>query len=187
MDTYEDPATWLPEPARPRWTLALKFVAGLLFFPLLCAFWLAVAAVLFVVGLFADAIAAVSEGFGRGYVKFTGDVLDGIARLGSWCVTWPELRHEGDAAYYRARVEKVVGRWTERASAPHEPRKARPPVECEIPRRDYRGVGGRYVAEVALAQGWELRPTDVRRQVRLWWSAASRPEGAGVIDTAHGA
>ncbi|CAM5480158.1 hypothetical protein STENM223S_01373 [Streptomyces tendae] len=68
-------------------------------------------------------------------------------------MTWPELRHEGDTAYYRARVEKVVGRWTERASAPHEPGKARPPVECDIPRRDYRGVGGRYVAEVALAQG----------------------------------
>ncbi|MFG3246079.1 hypothetical protein [Streptomyces sp. NPDC048187] len=185
MDTYEDPATWLPEPARPRWTLALRFVATLLFFPLLCAFWLAVAAVLFVVGLFADAIAAVSESFGRGYMRFMDDVLDDIARLGRWCVTWPELRHEGDAAYYRARVEKVVGRWTERACAPPEPKKARPPVECEISRRDYRGVGGRYVAEVALAQGWELRPTDVRKEVRLWWSAASRPEGAGAVDAAR--
>ncbi|GHC14984.1 hypothetical protein GCM10010348_43530 [Streptomyces anthocyanicus] len=185
MDTYEDPATWGPEPVRPRWSLALKFVATLLFFPLLCAFWLAVAAVLFVVGLFADGIAAVSEGFGRGYMRFVDDVLGGTARLGSWCVTWPELRHEGDTAHYRARVDKVVGNWTERASAPREPKKARPPVECEIPRRVYRGVGGRYVAEVALAQGWELRPTDVRKEVRLWWSAASHPQDASVADTAR--
>ncbi|MEV5761473.1 hypothetical protein ACIQHU_23035 [Streptomyces tendae] len=185
MDTYEDPATWGPEPVRPRWSLALRFVATLLFFPLLCAFWLAVAAVLFVVGLFADGIAAVSESFGRGYMRFMDDVLGGIARLGSWCVTWPELRHEGDTAYYRARVDKAVGNWTKQASAPREPKKARPPVECEIPRRVYRGVGGRYVAEVALAQGWELRPTDVRKEVRLWWSAASHPQDASVTDTAR--
>ncbi|MFI8489926.1 hypothetical protein [Streptomyces rubrogriseus] len=185
MDTYEDPAAWGPEPVRPRWSLALRFVATLLVAPLLCVLWPATAVVLFVVGLFADGIAAVSEGFGRGYVKFTGDVLDGIVRLGSWCVTWPELRHEGDAAYYRARVDKVVGNWTERASAPRERKKARPPVECEIPRRVYRGVGGRYVAEVALAQGWELRPTDVRKEVRLWWSAASHPQDAPLTDTAR--
>ncbi|WP_243860298.1 hypothetical protein [Streptomyces sp. BK208] len=55
------------------------------------------------------------------------------------------------------------------------PKKASPPVECEISRRDHRGTGGRYAAEVALAQGWELRPADVRKEVRLWWSAASPP------------
>ncbi|MGW7279952.1 hypothetical protein ACWGIV_16925 [Streptomyces sp. NPDC054844] len=136
--------------------------------------WPAVAAVLFVVGLFADATAAVSEGFERGCVRFTGDALGGIARLGAWCVSWPELRHEGDVGYYRARVDRRVAAWTARASAPHEPKRRRPPVECEIPRRDHRGVGGWYVAEAALAQGWELRPTDVHKEVRLWWSAASR-------------
>ncbi|MFC9914251.1 hypothetical protein [Streptomyces sp. NPDC059862] len=173
MDVYENPADWTPEPARPRWKLSLLFSATLVFFPLLCALWLAVAAVLFVVGLFADAIAAVSDRFERGYMRFMDRTLGAIAGLASWCVSWPELRHEGDAEYYRARADKVVARWTARASAPHEPRKPRPPVECAIPLRDYRGVGGRYVAEVALAQGWELRPTDVRKEVRLWWSAAS--------------
>ncbi|WP_267716353.1 hypothetical protein [Streptomyces sp. CoH17] len=43
----------------------------------------------------------------------------------------------------------------------------------------------RYVAEVALAQGWELRPTDVRKEVRLWWSAASRPQDASAAGTAR--
>ncbi|MGX1253595.1 hypothetical protein RKD48_006106 [Streptomyces ambofaciens] len=125
METYEDPATWAPEPVRPRWSLVLKFVATLLFFPLLCAFWLAAAAVLFVVGLFADAIAAVSEGFGRGYMRFMDHTLGGIARLGSWCVTWPELRHEGDVPYYRARVEKVVGNWTRQGPPPRTSRRRR--------------------------------------------------------------
>ncbi|MFF6864006.1 hypothetical protein [Streptomyces ardesiacus] len=104
MGAYEDPATWTPEPVRPRWSPALKFVASLLFIPLLGAFWL-----------------------------------------------------------------------------------KRPPVECETPRRDYRGVGGRYVAEAALAQGWEPRPTDVREEVRLWWSAASRPQDASAAGTARDA
>jgi hypothetical protein len=73
-------------------------------FPAVCVPWVAVAAALFIVGLFADAIAAVSDRF-------------------------------------------------ERAD---------------------RGVGGWYVVEVALARGWELRPADVREEVRLWWSAASK-------------
>ena len=68
---------------------------------------------------------------------------------------------------------RKLGRWTAKASAPRGPKKARPPVECAIPLRDYRGAGGSYVAQVALAQGWELRPTDVRKEVRLWWTAAS--------------
>ncbi|MFF7870145.1 hypothetical protein ACFZCT_27270 [Streptomyces qaidamensis] len=89
-------------------------------------------------------------------------------------MTWPELRHEGDVEYYRARVDRVVAARTARASAPAGPKKPKPPAECAIPLRDYRGVGGWYVAEVALAQGWELRPTDRRREVRLWWPAASR-------------
>ncbi|MFE7929877.1 hypothetical protein ACFU6S_14255 [Streptomyces sp. NPDC057456] len=173
MHAYEDPATWTREPTRPRWQLVLRFAATLGCFPVLCALWLGVAAVLFVVGLFADAIAAVSDSFERGYLRFTDDTLGGIVRLGSWFVTWPELRHEGDTEYYQARVDRRVAHWTTLASAPHEPKKARPPVECAIPLRDYRGVSAGYVAEVAVGQGWELRPSDVRKEVRLWWSAAS--------------
>lgn len=71
------------------------------------------------------------------------------------------------------RPEKVVGEWTAKAANPRDPKKFRRVMECETPMRDYRGVGGSYVAQVALAQGWELRPTDMRKEVRLWWSAAS--------------
>ncbi|MEV0176420.1 hypothetical protein AB0I00_35570 [Streptomyces sp. NPDC050803] len=163
MDVYEDPATWTPEPVRARWKLALRFVGTVLFVPLFCVFWLAAAVVLSVVDTVAEAVGA--TGTGRAFAR--------ISHLPSWCVSWPELRYEGDTAYYKARVERVVGDWTAKALAPRNLKKYRRLVECEIPLRDYRGVGGWYVAEVAVAQGWELRPTDVRNEVRLWWSAAS--------------
>lgn len=78
--------------------------------------------------------------------------------------------------YHRTRVDKVVGGWTDRASAPREPGKPLWPVECEIPWSVYRGVGGHYVVETATAQGWELRPSEPQTSVRLWWSAATRGE-----------
>ncbi|MCT9140451.1 hypothetical protein [Streptomyces violarus] len=174
MDVYEDPVTWTAEPVRPRWQLALRFAGSVVWFPVVCVLWAAVAAAFFVVGLFADAITAFSDTFEGRYVNAMDRTLGRVARLASWCVTWPELRHEGDIGFYKARVDKAVGDWTTRASAPYEPKKPRPPVECAIRMRDYRGVGGWYVAEVALAQGWELRPTDVGKEVRLWWSAASK-------------
>ncbi|MGC9439224.1 hypothetical protein [Streptomyces sp. WG5] len=176
MSTSEYPQSWAPGPVRPRWRLALRFAATLVFFPLLCVVWPAVAVVLFVVGLFTDAVTALRQGFGDGCMRFMDDTLGAIARLGSWCVSRPELRHEGGTAYYRARVDRTVARWTARAT---DPEGGESPVECEIPRRDHGGAGGRYVAEVALAQGWELRPTDVRTEVRLRWSAASVPGVAG--------
>lgn len=143
--------------------MTLCFFGTVLFLPVFCVFWLAAAVVLSFVDVIAEAIASTN----------TGRTFQRLSRLPSWCVSWPELRHEGDTEYYRTRVDTVVARWTARASAPLEPRKPRSPAECAIPLRDYRGVGGRYVAEVALAQGWVLRPTDVRKEVRLWWSAAS--------------
>ncbi|MFD5132838.1 hypothetical protein [Streptomyces olindensis] len=171
MNVYEDPSTWTAEPVRPRWRLALRFAGGVVWFPVVGVLWVAVAVTGFVVGLFADAV--VSSRFERAYVDFVGATLRRVKGLASWCVTWPELLHEGDADYYKARVDRVVRDWTARAAAPRHPKKSRPSVECAIPLRDYRGVGGWYVAEVALAQGWELRPTDPRTEVRLWWSTAS--------------
>jgi hypothetical protein len=174
MDVYVDPSTWTAEPVRPRWQLALRFAGSVIWFPLVCVLWVAVMIPLFVIGMFADGIAAASDRFERAYMNFFDAALSRVARLASGCVTWPELCHEGDTDYYKARVDKAVAKRTARASAPVEKNKPRPPAECAIPLRAYRGVGGWYVAEVALPQGWELRPTDVRKEVRLWWSAASK-------------
>ncbi|KUO03115.1 hypothetical protein [Streptomyces caeruleatus] len=176
MYEYEDPSRWTPEPVRPRGKLTLLFLASVVFFPVLVVVWLAVFAVLLAVGVLTEVIAAFSDRYEQGFMKVMDRTLGPLMDLAGWCVTWPELRHEGDTEYYRARVDKVVARWTARASAPARPNKAKPPVECAIRLRDYRGVGGGYVAYAARAQGWELRPTDVRKEVRLWWSAASPAE-----------
>ncbi|KMS73250.1 membrane protein [Streptomyces viridochromogenes] len=175
MYEYEDPSRWMPEPVRPQGQLTLLFIASVVFFPVLVVVWLAAFAVLLAVGLLTEVIAAFSDRYEQGFLKLMDRTLDLLAGLASWCVTWPELRHEGDTAYYRARVDKVVARWTARASAPARPNRVKPPVECAIRLRDYRGVGGGYVTEAARAQGWELRPTDVRKEVRLRWAAASQP------------
>ncbi|MET9764061.1 hypothetical protein ABZ016_34250 [Streptomyces sp. NPDC006372] len=176
MDVYEDRSTWTAEPVRPRWQLALRFAGSVVWFPVVCVLGAAVMAAFLVVGMFAEVITVFSSRLERGYLNAMGSALKRVGWLASWCVSWPELRHEGDADFYKARVGKVVGRWTARASAPRKPNMPPPPVECAIPLRKYRGVGGWYVAEVALSQGWELRPTDVSKEVRLWWSAASKAD-----------
>lgn len=175
MYGYEDPARWMPEPVRPRGKLTLLFIASVVFFPVLVVVYLAVFAALLAVAVLTEVIAAFSDRYERGFMKLMDRILDPLAGLARWCVTWPELRHEGDTAYYRARVDKVLARRTARASAPPRPNRAKPPVECVIRLRDYRGVGGGYVAQAAHAQGWELRPSDVRKEVRLGWAAATHP------------
>ncbi|WP_432118837.1 hypothetical protein [Streptomyces sp. bgisy032] len=176
MDVYEDPAAWTAEPVRSRRQLALRFAGSVVWFPVVCVLWAALAVTFVVVGMFAELITAFSSSLERRLVDSVEAPLNRVARLASWCVSWPELRHEGDAGFYRARVDKAVAKRTAQASAPVGPGRPKPPAECAIPLRVYRGVGGWYVAEVALAQGWELRPSDVSREVRLRWPAAS---GAG--------
>ncbi|KKD08499.1 membrane protein [Streptomyces sp. WM6386] len=173
MHVYENHAAWAPERVRPKGQLVLRFILTVLYTPVQFLMWLVALVIFLAVSLVTEIITVFSTSFEQGLFKAGDRVLDPLAKWPSWCVSWPELRHEGDTAYYRARVEKAVGRWTKRASVPRDPKKPRPPVECAIPLRDYRGVGGAYVAQVAVAQGWELRPTDVRKEVRLWWSAAS--------------
>ncbi|RZB20589.1 hypothetical protein StrepF001_05695 [Streptomyces sp. F001] len=174
MLAYEDPATWGPKPVRPRWQLVLRFIATVVCFPVLCVVGLATFVLFIALAFLTELIAMFSSRYERGFGEVMESALDRVVGLGSWFVTWPQLRHEGDTEYYRAKVDKVVADWTARASAPPEPDKAEPPVECEIALSVYRGVGGRYLTEVALAQGWELRPSDVRKEVRLRWSAATR-------------
>ncbi|MCF1598272.1 hypothetical protein [Streptomyces muensis] len=175
MYAYEDPSRWAPEQVRPRGQLTLLFIATVFFFPVLVVVWLAVFAVMLGVGLLTEVIAAFSDRYEQGYLKVMDWTMDRLWSTAGWCVTWPELRHEGDTEYYRARVDKVLARHTARASAPPRPNRAKPSPECAVRLRDYRGVGGGYVAEAARAQGWELRPTDARKEVRLWWAAAPYP------------
>ncbi|MEV5982357.1 hypothetical protein [Streptomyces sp. NPDC052114] len=169
---------WVAWPARPRWQLVLRFVGTVLFMP----FWIALGIAVFLgtlaIGLLTEVIAAVSSSYEKAFDGFMDRAMGRITTLPRWCVLWAEMRHEGDAAYYRAVVDKQLARWTARASAPRVPKKPRPPSECEIFRRDYRGCGGHYVVQAAAAQGWELRPSTPGESIRLWWSAASDPDHA---------
>src|SRR4051794_10164843 len=94
MSMYEDPATWAPEPVRPRGQLVLRFLVTVVYLPFQCLLTLASWAFLLAVGFATEVIAAVSESYERGFDKFMDRVLDRTTRLPSWCVTWPELRHE---------------------------------------------------------------------------------------------
>ncbi|MGE6734558.1 hypothetical protein, partial [Streptomyces sp. NPDC059900] len=166
---------WVAWPVRPRWQLVLGFTGMIVYVP----FWIALAAVVMagvIVVLFLSEIVEAVSDSGERKLNALADGMLELLRMPGWCVTWPELRHEGDTAYYRARVDKVVGRWTAQASAPKKPKKPAPPVECEIPWRNYRGAGGHYVVETAAARGWELRPSEPQESIRLWWSAATRGE-----------
>ncbi|MFF7445282.1 MULTISPECIES: hypothetical protein [unclassified Streptomyces] len=172
MHVYEETATWTAEPTRPKGQLVFRFVLTVLYTPVQFVMWLVAFVAFLAISLATEIITVFSTSYEQGLFKAGDRLLDPLSRWPSWCVSWPELRHEGDTAYYRARVEKKVGRWTKRASAPRKAQQARPSDECAIPLRDYRGVGGWYVAQVAHAQGWELRPTDVRKEVRLRWRTA---------------
>lgn len=169
--------SWVAWPVRPRWQLALGFIASLAYVPLWCVLAVVVVAGVLVVLLLMQIVEAVSSSAEKKLDGLSDRMLERL-RVPDWCVTWPELRHEGDTAYYRARVDTFLDRWTALASAPPEPKKQRPPVECRLPWRNYRGVGGDYVVTAAAARGWELRPSEPDEAIRLWWSAASDP-GAG--------
>ncbi|MFF1375129.1 hypothetical protein [Streptomyces sp. NPDC058308] len=173
---------WVAWPVRPRWQLMLRFAATVVFMPFWIAFGIVVFCATLAIGLLTEVVAAVSSSYEKGFDRFMDSAMGRITTLPRWCVLWSEARYEGDTEHYRAEVDKQLARWTARASAPREPRKPRPPTECEIPRRVYRGVGGHYVVRAAAAQGWELRPSEPEKSIRLWWSAASAPEG-----TAHSA
>ncbi|MCI3929757.1 hypothetical protein [Streptomyces sp. AN091965] len=175
---HEGPEQWRAEPVRPTWQLALLFMVTVVVLPVWWLLLLVLAVVAIVIALFAE-ILTVIPGFESGAERVMDRVLGLIAIWPRWTVTWPELRHEGDEGFYRARVDGYLDTWTKRASRPKEEKKPNPPVECEVPLRKYRGVGGGYVVEAAAARGWELRPSDPAEEIRLWWSAASEPGATG--------
>lgn len=175
---YQGQREWLAEPTRPPWQLWPRFVLTVLILPVWWLLLVVVALATIVVAMFAE-ILTIIPGFERGADRAMDAVLSKISLWPRWSVTWSELRHEGDAAFYRARVDEYLDKLTKRASAPKVPKKPAPPVECEVPWRTYRGVGGAYVVEAAALRGWELRPSDPAAEIRLWWSAASAPGATG--------
>jgi hypothetical protein len=171
MHSYQDPAAWEPAPVRPRAWLIRRFVLSTAYRPvhwllalLIWGFVLGFASLAEIVTTFSTRAEDAAGGF--------ADRLLARAALPSWCVRWREVRHEGDAAYYRELVDKAVARRTAQVSGP------KPGVSRDwvLPVRDYRGAGARYVAERAQARGWQLRPSDVRKEVSLYWPHVPSPK-----------
>ncbi|MFC5144817.1 hypothetical protein [Streptomyces aureoversilis] len=170
--TNEGLKQWHAEPVRPRRQLVLRFLATVVVLPLWWLLLLAAFVVAFVIALFAE-ILTVIPAFERGAERVMDAVLSKIVVWPRWAVTWPELRHEGDSNFYRARVDACLDTRTKRASAARDEKNAIPPVECEVPLRKYRGVGGGYVIEAARLRGWQVMPSDPKDEIRLRWSSAS--------------
>ncbi|WP_053048727.1 hypothetical protein [Streptomyces antioxidans] len=161
--------SWGPLPPRSTFSLLTRFVLTVLLLPL----WWALIVVLFLcfipVVIVAE-IFTVIPGFEKGFAGLVDKFGGGVKAWPAWCVTLPELRHEGDAAFYRARVDKRIDSWTAKELAAQKAEKAPPPGPHDIPVRAYRGVGAGHVVEAARARGWELshdRPSDPLRVVRL--------------------
>ncbi|MEW2625830.1 hypothetical protein [Streptomyces sp. NPDC048106] len=172
MNSFEDPAAWEPPPARHRGWLAVRFVASLLYWPVHVLLCVLIFGAVMAWAAVMDVVTAFSELAERAAER-QGDLLTGPMSLPSWYVGLREVRHEGDADYYRARVDRAIARRTRRVS---RPRPTSPPGR-RIPLRAYRGAGPRYVADRALAQGRRLRPSDVRRELNLYWPAPDTDKG----------
>src|SRR3954452_2734597 len=103
-----------------------RFVLSVLILPL----WWLLLAVLFLVllafALVADVFTLI-PGFEKGFGKQMDRFHEAVELWPAWCVTWPELRHEGDADYYRARADERVAGPTRKQPAAGKAKKAPPP------------------------------------------------------------
>ncbi|MEU1667751.1 hypothetical protein ABZ547_30100 [Streptomyces sparsogenes] len=165
---YRD-ESWGPLPARPMALLVPLFLLTVVVLPVWWLLLLAVFLVFLGVAVVGEVLSLV-PGFEKGFFKLIDWFGDRVEIWPRWCVTLPELLHEGDAAFYRARVDKKLGAWTRKEEEARAARKAPPPGPHDIPLRDFRGVGAGHVVQAARELGWELshdRPTDPERVVRL--------------------
>ncbi|MFD3484011.1 hypothetical protein [Streptomyces sp. NPDC058665] len=105
----------------------------------------------------------------KGFLKGLGRLGDRVTLWPRWFVSWPELRHESDADFYRARADEAVAKHTTAATTPLK-NGGVPPWTCVIPVRKYRAVGAGYVLRTAEARGWALRHdewSDLPDELRL--------------------
>ncbi|WP_327322757.1 hypothetical protein OG735_09890 [Streptomyces sp. NBC_01210] len=162
-------SSWEPLPARSVAELTLRFVLTVIVLPLHWAMLLAGFAFFLAIAFVGDLFALI-PGFEKGFEKTIDALGDRLQVWPRWFVSWPELRHEGDTAFYGRRADKEVADWTRKATAPHGKNKPVPPSTCEIPVRKYRAVGAGYVLRTAEAQGWALRHdeySDLPHEIRL--------------------
>ncbi|MFD6415362.1 hypothetical protein [Streptomyces sp. NPDC060194] len=167
MDDYDDPA-WGPLPVRPaglRWPL---FALTLVFLPLWWVAWVFIAAFFYGVAVVAEVVVLLVPRVENAALRVLDATLGRIPFVPLWCVTPVALVREGDAEWYRRRVEGRVARQTRRVETSGVRREYHRDMELGV--HFFRGAGAGYVLRVAGEQGWTLRSmprSHPRRRLRL--------------------
>ncbi|WP_336052223.1 hypothetical protein [Streptomyces sp. CA2R101] len=148
---HHDPS-WEPLPVRGTFRLTCQFLLTIVYAPVHWILCTALSLALIALG-FALELVSWLPGVETGYKKLFDIVFAVFPWSPRWFVTLPELRHEGDTAFYQARVEAALSRWSDNWKWPH----------TTLPVRTYRAVGAAYVAQRAGEFGWRLQdPADQR-------------------------
>ncbi|PRY00760.1 hypothetical protein [Allonocardiopsis opalescens] len=176
MPDHDDPA-WGPLPARPaalRWLLLLPLT--LLFLPLWWVLWVLFAICCYGAAAVAQLLVYLVPRAETGAVRVLDALLSRVPFIPLWCVTPVALVRDGDTAYYRARVDRRVGRQTRLVETAGPAREIH--RDLDLGAHYYRGAGAAYVLGVASEQGWRLHPvlrSHPRRRLRLRHDGRPRP------------
>ncbi|MFI6012066.1 hypothetical protein ACIBAG_25155 [Streptomyces sp. NPDC051243] len=157
---HRDPS-WDPLPVRGTARLTCQFLLTTVYAPVHWILWAALFLVLIAFAFVIEVLSLI-PGVEKGYDKLMDTVLRVVPFWPRWFVTLPELRHEGDAAFYRARLEAVLAKW----SANKIQR------DMDLGVRKYRAVGAGHAAQRSAEYGWALkevrqRPTTELRLARV--------------------
>jgi hypothetical protein len=173
---YDGPG-WGPQPPRSRAGLAIRFVLTVVYFPLHVALFILVVAIVLVCAQVAEVVCTILPFLEKHAENLFGRWLEIFPLRPRWWVSWPEIEHEGDAAYFAKRVEKHMAKRTKSA-----PKGKSSEQSYDVHR--YRAIGAGGLLEIAQRYGWHLdeskrnRPTH-RIHLRRPGSEEERPEGQG--------
>ncbi|MGW7072862.1 hypothetical protein ACWGII_19430 [Streptomyces sp. NPDC054855] len=177
VSDFDAPA-WGPLPARPaplRWLLLLPLT--LLLLPLWWMAWLFLAALFYCAASVAQLIVYLVPRAENGAVRVLDATMGQIPIVPLWCVTPVGLFREGDAAYYRARVDRRIEKQTRRAEdASNLSGYSR---DLDLGAHYFRSAGAGYVVRFAEERNWSLHPvlrSHPRRRLRLRHSGRPRTD-----------
>ncbi|MFI6638892.1 hypothetical protein [Streptomyces sp. NPDC050504] len=154
-------ASWDPPPVRGSARLTAQFLLTVVYAPVHWVLCAALALVVIACGVVLELISWI-PGVEAGLKKLVDVVFGVVPFWPRWFVTLPELRHEGDTDFYRARVHHEL-------SGSGRPVNTRTRA-LSLPLRKYRAVGAGYVVRTAPAHNWTPDPGnayDPRREVEL--------------------
>lgn len=152
---HRDPS-WDPLPIRSTTQLTCRFLLTIVYAPVHWLLWFALMAVFLAFGLVVELLSLI-PGVEKGYLKLMDVVFGVFAFWPRWFVTLPELRHEGDGAFYQARLEAKLAKFS---ANPNQ-------LEMDIPLRKYRALGAGHAAQRSGAYGWTLQEVRQRPLTEL--------------------